>query len=55
METLKHREADHIVVESGVLCDELEREGLDTGKIIVAHGVLVDPHEEDLDMKKRTT
>lgn len=40
METRKNREADHIVVESGVLRDELGREGVDTGKIIVVHNAV---------------
>jgi glycosyltransferase involved in cell wall biosynthesis len=40
MEARKNHEADYIVVESGVLRDELGREGVDTGKIIVAHNAV---------------
>jgi len=40
MEAKKNHEADHVVVESGVLRDELGREGVDTGKIIVAHNAV---------------
>jgi glycosyltransferase involved in cell wall biosynthesis len=40
MESRKNREADYIVVESGVLRDELGRGGIDVGKIIVAHNAV---------------
>lgn len=40
MEARKNREADYIVVESGVLRDELRREGVDAGRIIVAHNAV---------------
>lgn len=40
MERRKNRDADFIVVESGVLCDELVREGVDGSKIIIAHNAV---------------
>lgn len=40
MEIRKNREADYIVVESGVLHDELVRNGVDPKKIIVAHNAV---------------
>jgi glycosyltransferase involved in cell wall biosynthesis len=40
MESRKNGEADHIVVESGVLRDALGREGIDTRKIVVAHNAV---------------
>ena len=40
MEQRKNQEADYLVVESDVLCDQLEREGVDGGKIIVAHNAV---------------
>jgi len=40
MERRKNREADYIVVESGVLHDELVRDGVDPKKIIVAHNAV---------------
>lgn len=40
MELLKNREADYIVVESGVLRDQLNSEGVDGEKIIVAHNAV---------------
>lgn len=52
MERRKNREADYLVVESGVLRDQLEREGVDSGKIIVAHNA-VDADEFKRDPQKR--
>jgi len=52
MEARKNREADHIVVESGVLRDELGRKGVDTGKIIVAHNA-VQADQFSRDQQKR--
>jgi len=40
LEVRKNAEADFIVVESGVLKDGLAREGVDPGKIIVAHNAV---------------
>lgn len=40
LEAKKDHQADHIVVESGVLRDELGRKGIDTGKILVAHNAV---------------
>lgn len=40
METRKNHAANHIVVESKVLRDKLGREGVDAGKIIVAHNAV---------------
>jgi glycosyltransferase involved in cell wall biosynthesis len=40
LELLKNREADYIVVESGVLRDQLNLEGIDREKIIVAHNAV---------------
>lgn len=40
IEAKKNREADHIVVESNVLCEALVREGLERQKIIVAHNAV---------------
>jgi len=39
-ERLKNRKADYIVVESGVLRNQLEQGGIDGGKIIVAHNAV---------------
>jgi glycosyltransferase involved in cell wall biosynthesis len=40
MERRKNQEADYIIVESGVLRDQLEREGVNGRKIIVAHNAV---------------
>lgn len=53
MEQRKNQEADYIVVESGVLRDQLEREGGDGRKIIVAHNA-VDANEFTRDAQLRT-
>ncbi len=52
MEARKNQQADYIVVESGVLRDQLEREGIDSGKIIVAHNA-VDTDEFTRDERLR--
>ena len=52
MEVWKNREANHIVVESGVLRDALGREGVDIDKIIVAHNA-VQSDQFAKDMQKR--
>jgi glycosyltransferase involved in cell wall biosynthesis len=54
MEARKNREADHVVVESNVLRDKFSREGIDIGKIIVAHnGVQVEQFSRDEQKRKR--
>ena len=52
MEARKNHETDYAVVESVVLRDELEREGVDTGRIIVAHNA-VQADEFMRDRRKR--
>lgn len=54
MERRKNQDADFIVVESGVLRDELGRKGVDIGKIIVAHNaVYADQFTRDNDRRLR--
>ena len=53
MEQRKNQEADYIVVESSILRDQLECEGVDGGKIIVAHNA-VDANEFTRDAQLRT-
>jgi glycosyltransferase involved in cell wall biosynthesis len=52
MEARKNREAAYIVVESHVLRDQLGREGVDAGKIIVAHNA-VQADQFSRDKRKR--
>lgn len=53
MEILKNREADHVVVESGVLRTGLAGQGVDVRKVIIAHNA-VEPREFVRELAHRT-
>lgn len=53
-EAMKHRHADHVVVESAVLREYLARSGVDGDRIIVAHNaVRPDEFARDLELRAR--